>query len=273
MKKFVIFIFVLLCPVLLFAQKGKSKNTGKIGFDTAEFVSHQETAKWLVEYDIAAWVSSDSVVTQDSIKRARLGSDWFCYTDNKNKWHAVYGKFENGQYDEVFHYIYASGKAKFVDIKTDTARSHAYCRAVTNAYADAFESLSKYRIRYNHYVRRNADKSITVWILPAFQPDATAVYGLEFIYQFDEKGENITRKIFIVNSSLKGAKVDKESAGKELTLNYYQLKTPSLGGVFFVLYYRKYFKNISILTQGYKHMLMASDNQWTWVSIELPKEK
>jgi len=56
-------------------------------------------------------------------------------------------------------------------------------------------------------------------------------------------------------------------------LNYYQLKTPSLGAVFFVLYYRKYFKNISILTQGYEHMLMASDNQWTWVSIELPKEK
>jgi len=31
----------------------------------------------------------------------------------------------------------------------------------------------------------------------------------QFIYQFDKKGENITQKNFIVNSSLKGAKVDK----------------------------------------------------------------
>lgn len=41
------------------------QNTSDIGFDIKDFNSKMKTAEWLYRYDIVAWHTSDSVMTQD----------------------------------------------------------------------------------------------------------------------------------------------------------------------------------------------------------------
>lgn len=263
MKKAVILLF------LIFSFQAPAQN--KVPFDIQQFYAYSSDAEWLYYYDMVAWWSSDSVMSESKEDRKRLGEEWFCYQDEEKIWHAAYGEFEHGSFDLVFHYIInKKAEVERVYETIDTGITHPYSRALqtsVNAMSSIRDSAG---IRFNQYIRRNEDNTFKVWILPAFQPNGIAVYGGEFIYTLDASGTRILKDESYFQGKFRGFKVDEP---REISLNYRELEAPTPGAVFFVWYYKSYFTRIMIDNAGSMSTVIQSGDSWTWLHTLKPSKK
>ncbi len=246
MKKTFTLLFLISCHFWAFSQS-KAKSTFK--FDLVDFTKKQKQAEWLYQYDQFAWITSDSVAAENIKEHTRLGEEWFCYQDNKRVWHGIYGDYKNGKFDVVFHYTGTPTKVKEVKMPVDTLILHRYARALNTAHV-ALNSKHKddiVDIRLNQFIQKNADKSFTVWLLPAYQSNETLIYGGEFTYQIDSTGKILLKD----DSYFKGTftKVKLEKRNKELTVEYPELDKPTLGGIFFSWTYKEFFPSLSLKTK------------------------
>ncbi|MBK8149490.1 MAG: hypothetical protein IPK58_15115 [Acidobacteria bacterium] len=189
MKKSIqLVLSIAIAAVVAFGQNGP------LPFDNSVFDSNFETAKWLAEYDEVAWKTSDVVMAQDKKELARLGTAWFCFKDSKDAWHAVYGKFENSQFELVFHFTMDAKKVVTrSEEKPDSGMLGLYAKALGLGQAKVKERVGANAPAFNQYIRRNSDQTFTVWLFPAFQTNGLAVYGGEGIFTIDSKAEKITK--------------------------------------------------------------------------------
>lgn len=264
MRKTLTILFCTL-TVLTYAQKGL--NPGII-FRLADFNKKAAVADWLYKYDIVAWLTSDSVTAQDKKEVARLGGEWFCFQDKSDVWHAVYGKYDRGMFDQVFHFtLDRTLKIKRTYDKLDTLKLNTYSRALITAnkqfsvYKDSLHNIS-----FNPYIKQNEDKTFTVWFLPAFQKNNVIIYGGEFIYTIDQSGNKLLKDDSYYKGKLLGFKVDKP---RTIMINYSEMESPTLGAIFFVWSYKKYFTNIYIECANSKSTVIKDENNvYTWVHAE-----
>lgn len=253
---------------LAYGRKSKGPN-----FDITDFNKKTDIAEWLFVYDMVAWQTSDSVMTQDKKDLERLGGDWFCFQKDEI-WHAVYGKYENHQFDLVFHFkIDNEGKANQTTERVDTALLHRYSRALQIANSQIKALRDTVGLRFNQYIKENDDHTLSVWILPAFQPNGLAVYGGEFIYTIDPMGMQIIKDESYFQGTFRGFKVDHKEPG-EIRIRYPDTEKPTLGAVFFAWYYKSYFTKIIIDTSKSISIPFKSDNSWTWIhAVKESEEK
>ncbi len=252
-------LFVIFASIL-------TLNTNAQNFDIIDFNQKAQIAEWLFEYDMIAWWTSDSVMTEDESEIEQLGSEWFCYKDEDNVWHAFYGKDEDGKFNLVFHYeVDTSYTVKRTFSEVDTAKLNSYSRAIVNSVKQIESLKDSVNIRFNQYLRYNNNNEIEVWILPAFQSNGTAVFGGEFHYVFDSTGNIMLSKEEYYQGGFRGFKVGEP---REIWLDYTDVEKPTLGAVFFVWYYKKYFTKISIETSKAISTVYKSDNTYTWIHIE-----
>lgn len=267
MRKILIILFTFL-TVLTFGQKGKNKG---LNFDIVDFNKKMETAEWLFNYDLVAWWTSDSVMVQDKKEIEKLGKEWFCFKDNNHIWHAIYGKYENNNFNTVFHYtVDTTNNVKRTYDKVDTLLLNSYSRALITANNQLLELKDTVNIRFNQFVRQNEDKTFSVWILPAFQTNGVAVYGGEFIYTIDQTGNNIIKDNSYYQGNFRGFKADNP---REIWLNYREKEKPTLGAIFFVWYYKPYFTKIFIDNSKSVSTVIKSDNKWIWMHTEKKSDK
>lgn len=231
-------------------------------FDIVDFNQKVKVAEWLVKYDSVAWKTSDEVMKQDKSELAKLGAEWFCFQDKNNLWHAVYGKYANGKYDVVFHFT-MDGDSKIV--KTDEKLNQDFLDLHAKTLSTANKQLQTAlkdvdAPRFNQYIKQNEDKTFNVWLLPAFQTNGIAVYGGEFIYTIDQTGERITKDESYFQGAFRGFKADNP---REIWLNYSDLSQPTLGGIFFVWYYKPYFTKINLATKQSTSFVL--ENMWIHV--------
>ena len=263
MNKILTFLFCILTSLTYSQQKANTKSR----FDVADFNKKFEVAKWLFNYDLVAWWTSDSVMVQNKKDIARLGKEWFCFQDKSEIWHAVYGKYDREKFDLVFHYtVDKTSKVKRSDNEIDTLILNTYSRALITANNQLSSLRDTSRIRFNQFIKQNDDRTFTVWILPGFQPDGTAVYGGEFIYTIDHTGNKLLKADSYFHGNFSGFKVDKS---QDVVMNYRDKDKPTLGSVFFVWYYKQYFKNISIDNAKSKSTVVRNkDNSYSWVHTD-----
>lgn len=268
MKQILTIIFCTL-TVLTYGQKNKNKGPN---FDIADFNQKFEVAEWLCKYDLVAWWTSDSVMAQDKKEIERLGKEWFCYQDQNNTWHAVYGKYDKGTFDLVFHFtVDNNSKVNRTYDKVDTLILNSYSRALITANKQISALKDTVNIRFNQFVKQNDDKTFSVWIFPAFQPNSTAVYGGEFIYTIDQSGNKVLKDDSYFQGNFRGFKVDKP---REIWINYRDTDKPTLGAIFFVWYYKQYFTSIYIdCSKSNSTTFKDSDNKYTWIHAEKEPEK
>ncbi len=238
-------------------------------FDIEDFNKKMEIAEWLYEYDMIAWRTSDSVMAQDKKELERLGSDWFCFKKN-DTWHAVYGKYENNQFDLVFHFKVDNGNVSKTTENVDTTLLHRYSKALHTASGQITALKDTINLRFNQYIKENDDSTFSVWILPAFQPNSVAVYGGEFIYTIDKMGTKVLKDDSYFQGQFLGFKVDNP---REIWINYRETQKPTLGAVFFAWYYKSYFTKIVIDNSKSISTPFKSDNSWTWIHAEKEPEK
>lgn len=256
-------LFTLLLSISLFSVYAQEDSERKIvDAFMNRFNLKMDTVSWLCEYDNIAWWTSDSVSASSREEQAKLGTEWFCFKDG-NTWHAVYGKYSNQNYDMVYHYeVDASLAIKRVKTRIDTSVLNSYARALfkSNTLLEAYRDSIK--VKFNPYIRRNADKSFSVWLLPAFTGNGIAVYGGEFYYLLDATGNNLLHK----SEYSQGYKGFKPDPKKEIWLDYGRKDEPTLGAVFFVWYYRKYFDRIIVDAKQFKSTLFHDNEKgYYWV--------
>lgn len=253
-------IFLLIFTLVSFAQ---TKDSPK--FDIADFNKKSVVAKWLVEYDLVAWKTSDEAMKQDQSELAKLGREWFCFQDKNNLWHAVYGKYENDKFNLVFHFTMDKDQKVVKSsekIDADFLNSHA--KVLMTANRKLFEKLKDRDVPvFNQYIKQNADKSFTVWLLPAFQTNGVAVYGGEAIYEIDQAGDNVLKDESYFQENFRGFKTGNP---REIWLSYGELEKPTLGAIFFVWYYKSYFTKIFI--DNSKSTSTVINGMWVHVEKE-----
>jgi len=259
-------LLIIIAVCVCFGQK-----TEKAGpkFDIVDFNKKAETAEWLVRYDIVAWKTTDVLVAQNKAEMPKLGPEWFCIEDKaKDRWHAIYGKLANGEYNVAVHYLMdTAGKITKTSEKLDQKMLDGYANALATARVRLETKVPKGSVKFNQYIRRNSDDTFDVWMLPAFQPNGVAVFGGEGIYHLDSGGDTILSDSSYFQPNLRGFQT---GSPREIWLNYSELEKPTLGSVFFVLYYKEYFTRIMIDNSTSTSTLLKDpkNSSYMWVNIE-----
>ncbi len=249
-----------------FSALGDVQPNQKPDFDIADFNQKFEVVQWLVGYDNIAWKTTDLLMASDKAEFARLGKEWFCFQTKDRLWHAVYGKLVDNKFDQVFHYVVdASGKITRTPDKIDETFLVLHARALDLAVTKLSETLPADSPRHNSYIKQNPDKSFTVWLLPAFQPNGLAVYGGEFIYTIDPAARKITKDESYFQGAFRGFK---STPPREIWLNYREKDKPTLGSIFFVWYYKPYFTSIMIDNSKSTSTVNKNGDQYMWVHVE-----
>jgi hypothetical protein len=248
---------------VIFSVPAFNQTPGKSPYDAfmKTFYSRMDTVEWLCAYDNIAWVTSDSVFASSKEEQAKLGSEWFCFPQN-GLWHAVYGKYQDNQFNMVFHYSVDSNN-RIVRTKqhVDTNTLNSYSRALVYAAQLHEKFPDSQKIRFNQYIKRNPDKTISVWLLPAFTTSNIAVYGGEFYYLFDATGNTLIKR----NEFSIGYKGFKPDPKKEIRLPYGDFSDPPLSAVFFVWYYKDYFDKIILDTKKFSSSVIRDTDHYTWI--------
>jgi len=230
------------------------------------FAKQTATVRWLLEYDMIAWHSSDSVVKHPE-ERSRLGSEWFCFKDLANTWHAVYGKYANNNFDLVFHYVTDESKTlRRTNAAIDTSLLHSYSRAIQAGLKKIDPIRDSLRVNFNQFIRRESDDTFSVWFFPAVQSNGYAVYGLEYVYQMDSSGRTVLRDDSFSTGRLRGHPIDRK---RKLELDYRMVTEPTLGSVFFATYCVNYFTQININTRyGLSYLSRSKNGELVWFHID-----
>jgi len=263
---------ILASLFLLSSLTALGQNSKGMTFDIADFNEKLATAAWLYVYDAVAWWTSDSIMTHSQDELLKLGNEWFCFQTEDNNWHAVYGKYENDEMDVVFHYLVDTAyQVSRIYEPIDTIFLNKHVRALITANKEMVAIRESINLRFNQYIKQNEDNTFTVWIFPAFQPNGVAVYGGEFIYEIDPTGMNILENKSYYQGQFRGFKVDNP---REVWMDYTELENPTLGTIFFIWYYKKYFTYIKLDNKNYiTTAIKDSDGNYSWVHIEKEAKK
>ncbi|MCR9253633.1 MAG: hypothetical protein NXI20_24670 [bacterium] len=263
--KYIIIVTLFISPLLATSQDDLP--AGNEQFMRTHF-ENVELASRMLAYDHVAWVSSDSLITLSQDELRTYGGQWFCYLDSLGIYHALYGAYDSS-YTLTAHYLVDSTtfqvNRSFEPF--DTTLAIQYSKAYDLALARKREFLGpEDQVRYNHFIFRS-DTTVSVYFIPAFQPNGYMIYGAEQHYTLNFEATQIIDKF----EYFKEYRAYQAAPNKEVTIIYEDLDYISLGAVFFLMYYDRYFKSIRIVTKNYVSTFF--NESWMHVVRTAPKEK
>lgn len=147
-------------------------------------------------YDMVAWWTSDSVMSNMERLRSRLGPIWFCL-ENPD-WICTYGQFLNGFYAPGVSWLVRFPRegdisiTEVSDVQSDDIQPFA--RAVANANYESMRFRKRVPYRLNPFVARYpGSRDILVAYLPGIEDSGHFVTGVEATYLYDSTGEGRIR--------------------------------------------------------------------------------
>ena len=236
MKKSILFS---LC-ILLFPWIGKTQSPN-LKFDSITFDKQLEIANQLIECEYYTQLAVDEFSKLEDIS----STNWFSFSENQT-WHTVGGISDGNTFRITKHVIFDSANtiSDFTGI-SDTSKLIASFSALAKANTLFQIIRDTSNLYFNSFVLWHPDQTISVWILPAFQPSGQAIYGGEWEYIFDKSGKTLIKQNSFINR-ITGVWIGQP---RELWLNYRNTDKPTLGSVFFAQSFRDYFTRIRIDTK------------------------
>lgn len=260
--KILIFFLLVFVPY----ASGQDTKSSKPTFDVVDFNKKFEVVEWLAEYDNVAWQTTDFLMDLPKAELAGLGPEWFCFQDKNKVWHAVYGKLTQDKYNTAVHLeMDANQKVARSDQKIDQEFLNKHALALKTGRDKLAATIPSEAPRFNQFIRQNSDKTFSVWLLPAFQPNRMAVYGGEAIYVIDSTGTKIVKDESYFQKDFRGFMSEPP---REIWLNYTDTEKPSLGAIFFVWYYKQYFTRIFIDNAKSTSTAIKTSNGYLWTHVE-----
>jgi len=250
-----------------------SQTANRIPFDSLGFNNLLEEAKWLCESDEIAWLATDSLKKYGKEELSRLGDLGFCYQDELKNWYISYDKVNNAGQRPLFHYqVDSLYRLNPVQSNNDSTLYHSFTNALAKCLVEMNSVIDSVNIHMNQYIHRLPDKSIEVWILPAFQPSGQAIYGAEWKFHLDSQGLKIL-DTYSYTSGLKSVWIGQP---RELWLNYRDINQPTTGSIYFAWSFKDYFTRIHIATNNSISTLQKNSSgqySWDYKFNELPVNK
>ena len=236
MKKSILFVLL----IILLPWIGKPQSTSP-KFDSITFNEQLEIANQLIECEYYTQLAADEFSKLEDIS----STNWFTFVENQT-WHTVGGISDGNTFRITKHVIYdsASSILDYTGI-SDSSKLIASFAALAEANKQFQLIRDTSNLYFNSFVLWHPDQTVSVWILPAFQPSGQAIYGVEWEYIFDKSGKNLLMQNSFTNR-ITGIWIGQP---RELWLNYRNIDKPTLGSVFFAQSFRDYFTRIRIDTR------------------------
>lgn len=216
--------------------------------------------------DRAAWWTSDSITAAPPINLDSLDNTWFVRTTDEKRL-VFYGRYAplTDTYTVKYAFEVANDSSiTRLDLTVDTTTLE-YARAVYTGIRRFQSILDSFMLdfKFNHYIRRNDDRTFSMWFLPA-GIDNYCAYGLEIYLSINTAGTSILASE-ITGNELKYFEPKKHPEAIELD-NTCDV-VPSIGNIFFVITFGKHFKRITIKNKNSISMAtLSSDNvSWQWM--------
>lgn len=267
MLRNIILPFFILASFSLSAQKGKIP-----AYDFSTFYKNKDIGYQLYLYDYVAWGTTDTIVKHYNYEMALLGREWFAIEDSvNNKWYAIYGKLDSSGYNAqiIFEKDMQSGKVERMKESPYTAEYVQYAKALNTADTEVFKIVDQTPITFNSYILRNADKTFTVYYLPAIYNNNTAVYGAEHIFVVDSTGQKILKDESYLGEELRGYEIGKDP---QINLNYEDCNAPTIGSIFYIYSFNRYYDKIYIILKDYATILVKDSNIWMHLQLKDSKK-
>lgn len=208
------------------------------------------TARTLMLYDMAAWVTSDAVMA-DPEAASQLGRAWFVLLDGDTPV-GVYGRYD-GSTDTFFHvrsyrFDAQAGQTTRVEAAPPTEVSLPRARAIDRVWADGppapMKRLMKVGVNPNQYVLEGP-AGLDVWLLPSLAQDGRLVTSTCAQYSFDATGKKRTKARVERRKALVFAQGESEMAH----IVSVEKTVPSVCELYWAFYYADDFKEISVSTR------------------------
>ncbi len=250
-KAYILFFLVSL-SCMAKAQQGQAQ------FDTTRFNQCIDLATYFVSCENYNQAAIDRYMRTEDISSI----EWLTYRSN-DKWHTA-GIVTTGNTFTLSKNIRIDtlGQVTELPLNEDTSWLSAPGSAVAVANQQFQLVRDTCNLYFNTFVHSNADQTISVWFLPAFQPSGQAIYGCEWEYVFDKTGKSFLKQNAFVNK-LTGVWIGQP---RELWLNYRNTDTPTPGSVFFALSFRDYFTRMRIDTRLSTSTIAKNANgEYCWI--------
>lgn len=262
-------LFCLLCVASCSTPPDKrllANASGSSEFDEAAFAQRCSLATSLMLDDSAAWKTSDYITSNfPATVLDSLDETWFVLPGNNSRT-VFYGKYlsATSSYQPKFQFV-VTPDAKIQHVPPAlSSEILVYAKAVhtgTTQFKRLLDSLML-NFSFNHYIRKNTDSSFTMWFFPAGM-DTYCPYGLEALLSIDQTG-SIVKNIALTGNELKYFEVTK-TLGSIVLDNTFET-VPTVGNIFFILMFGKYFTSVEIQNTYYQTTVRWSPehNAWLW---------
>jgi hypothetical protein len=241
---------------------GQIQHPDTVPFPKAAFDSNVAVADWLLRYDRAAWLTSDLVMKEPKAVIEQLGEEWFAWPEGE-RWHAAYGRYDDvaDRFTPILHYAQADSGFAPIAAPVDTSALTAYARVLARSRAMLAPALHSDRVRYNPYVRRLPDLRLEVWYLPAGF-GGMFFEGAEARFLFDSTGRTVVDSA----TSVYRLRAWRPDTTAVIRLRYDAAEVPTVGSIFFLYQFGRWFKNVMIDTKYH----LTTLGRGAWISAVKP---
>ena len=233
-------------------------------FPIEDFWANDSTARWLIAYDNCAWRSTDKLLERPPAERTGLSPIWMCLNEASG-WHALYGRYDEttDRYQVRFHFRVTRDSVTPATTPLDTARVGSAARALAAAVRDLPELFRKSGARFNTYVQFRSDSALSVWVLPAWQPNGVALFGAEARFDY-QPGGRVRIGTHSILGPLRGTRPDSTVAFR---IDSNGEGAPTVGDLFFYYQMRPYFSEVRIQTPRYSSSVLRTGEDEAWVHV------
>jgi hypothetical protein len=242
-----------------------SKTETVVPFKHKEFAQRCSLATILAFDDFAAWRTSDSIIAEKKHRLDSLDDTWFVQAGETRR--VFYGRFfpEADTYSAKYAFEVENDSSVRRIPETIDSSTLDLAQAVYTG-SERFKSiLDSFMLdfKFNHYIRRNDDRTFSMWFFPAGVNNFCA-YGLSIFLTIDTSGIDILN-VVITGNELKYFEIQKVPSSIELDNTFDDV--PSVGNIFFMIIYGKHFQQITIKNRNSKSTAVLSPDsaalQWT----------
>lgn len=201
------------------------------------------TARWMLEYDRAAWSSTDLLIKEDKVALRQVSPVWFCLKQN-GTWYAVYGANSPHGYEIAFCYGEDAGGRFHKVSPPEFPDKDPFGKAIALTLPPILETTRRTTVRFNDYVRREGNR-IAVYYTPALQSDGKLAYGMQRTAWVDAGGAKL------LSEDAHGQVLIGIIPGRQrnLTLEMTDCAVPTPQAIFTMLAYRDLFADIAVHCQ------------------------
>ena len=123
-------------------------------------------------------------------------------------------------------------------------------------------------VALNRYVRVLENGDIEVWYLPGGLPDGTLLYGMEFCFTLLADAQTLKSE-HVLNRGLLGVNPAEFPEGETAYIGNGSYEIPSIGEIFFVTMFGKYFDSIYIESANYLSTRVVVEGESAWIHADL----